>query len=39
LFGSYQSFNPTPTSAADWWLAPTTVLTPRFVKIGAQVDF
>src|SRR5688572_16022163 len=34
-----QSFNPTPTSAAGRWLAPTTVLTPRFVKIGAQIDF
>ena len=21
------------------WLAPTSVLTPRFVKFGAQIDF
>ena len=34
-----QSFNPTATVAAQRWLAPTSVLTPRFVKFGAQIDF
>ena len=34
-----QSFNPTATVPAQKWLAPTSVLTPRFVKFGAQIDF
>jgi hypothetical protein len=34
-----QTYNPTPASAAQRWLAPTSVLTPRFVKVGAQIDF
>ena len=34
-----QTYNPTPASPAQRWLAPTSVLTPRFVKIGAQIDF
>ena len=34
-----QSFNPTATLPAQRWLAPTSVLTPRFVKFGAQIDF
>jgi hypothetical protein len=34
-----QSFNPTATVPAQRWLAPTSILTPRFVKISAQIDF
>jgi hypothetical protein len=34
-----QSFNPAATVPAQRWLAPTSVLTPRFVKLGAQIDF
>jgi hypothetical protein len=34
-----QTYNPTPATAAQRWLAPTSVLTPRFVKVGAQIDF
>ena len=34
-----QTYNPTVTTGAGAWLAPTSVLTPRFVKIGAQIDF
>jgi hypothetical protein len=34
-----QTYNPTPSNAAQAWLAPTSVLTPRFVKVGAQIDF
>jgi Carboxypeptidase regulatory-like domain len=34
-----QTFNPAVTTGAGAWLAPTSVLTPRFVKIGAQIDF
>lgn len=34
-----QNYNPTPATAAQRWLAPASVLTPRFVKIGAQIDF
>jgi hypothetical protein len=34
-----QSFNPAATLPAQRWLAPTSVLTPRFVKVGAQIDF
>jgi hypothetical protein len=34
-----QSFNPSATTGSQAWLAPTSVLTPRFVKIGVQIDF
>jgi hypothetical protein len=34
-----QTFNPAVTTGAGAWLAPTSVLTPRFVKLGAQIDF
>jgi hypothetical protein len=34
-----QTFNTNPATPAQRWLAPTSVLTPRFVKIGAQIDF
>ena len=34
-----QSFNPAATTGSQAWLAPTSVLTPRFVKIGVQIDF
>ena len=34
-----QTFNPAVTTGAGAWLAPTSVLTPRFVKVGAQIDF
>ena len=34
-----QTFNPTATTGAQAWLAPMSVLTPRFVKISAQIDF
>ncbi len=34
-----QSFNPAATSGSQAWLAPTSVLTPRFLKIGVQIDF
>jgi hypothetical protein len=34
-----QNFNPDATAPAQRWLAPTSVLTPRFVKFGAQIDF
>jgi hypothetical protein len=34
-----QNYNPTPSTPAQKWLAPSSVLTPRFVKIGAQIDF
>ena len=34
-----QNYNPTPATPAQKWLAPSSVLTPRFVKIGAQIDF
>jgi hypothetical protein len=34
-----QNFNPVVTTGAQAWLAPTSVLTPRFVKVGAQIDF
>jgi hypothetical protein len=30
---------PSATSATGSWLTPTSVLTPRFVKISAQFDF
>jgi hypothetical protein len=34
-----QAFNPSITSGASAWLAPTSVLTPRFFKFSAQIDF
>jgi hypothetical protein len=34
-----QNFNPSITTGASAWLAPTSVLTPRFVKVSAQIDF
>ncbi|MEP7306927.1 MAG: carboxypeptidase regulatory-like domain-containing protein [Acidobacteriota bacterium] len=34
-----QNFNPTALTGSQAWLAPTSVLTPRFVKIGVQIDF
>lgn len=34
-----QNFNTAITTGSQAWLAPTSVLTPRFVKLGAQIDF
>jgi len=34
-----QTFNPAAISGSQAWLAPTSLLTPRFFKIGAQIDF
>jgi len=34
-----QTFNPSPATPSQTWLAPTSVLTPRFFKLGAQIDF
>jgi hypothetical protein len=34
-----QSFNPATTTGSQAWMAPTSVLTPRFLKIGVQIDF
>ncbi|MEO8259423.1 MAG: hypothetical protein ABI868_18900 [Acidobacteriota bacterium] len=34
-----QSFNPATTTGSQAWLAPLSVLTPRFLKIGVQIDF
>jgi hypothetical protein len=34
-----QTFIPATATAASSWLAPTAVLTPRFFKISAQIDF
>src|SRR5262249_38109638 len=34
-----QTYSPTVTSGPTAWLAPTSVLTPRFPKISAQIDF
>ena len=34
-----QNYNPAPATASQAWLAPTSVLTPRFIKISAQIDF
>jgi hypothetical protein len=34
-----QSYNPAALTGSQAWRAPTSVLTPRFVKIGAQIDF
>ena len=33
------TYNQTFTPGVAGWLAPTSVLTPRFVKISAQIDF
>jgi hypothetical protein len=34
-----QTYSPTVTSGSGAWLAPQQVLTPRFLKISAQIDF
>ncbi len=34
-----QTFNPAAQTGSQAWLAPTSVLTPRFFKIGVQIDF
>jgi hypothetical protein len=34
-----QTYIPATATASSTWLAPTSVLTPRFFKIGAQIDF
>ncbi len=34
-----QTYNPNVLSGPGAWLQPLSVLTPRFVKIGAQIDF
>jgi hypothetical protein len=34
-----QTYNPTPATPSQAWLAPTSVLTPRFFKVGVQIDF
>ena len=34
-----ETFNPAALTGSQAWLAPLSVLTPRFVKIGAQIDF
>jgi len=34
-----QNYTLTPSTPSQRWLAPSSVLTPRFVKIGAQIDF
>jgi hypothetical protein len=34
-----QTFIPATATTAGSWLAPTSVLTPRFFKISAQIDF
>jgi len=34
-----QTYNPNVLTGAAAWLSPTSVLTPRFVKISAQIDF
>ena len=34
-----QSFNPAALTGSQAWLAPTSVLTPRFMKIGVQIEF
>jgi len=33
------TYNPSVTSGPGAWLAPTSVLTPRFAKISVQFDF
>jgi hypothetical protein len=34
-----QTFNPAVLTGPGSWLQPTSVLTPRFLKISAQIDF
>jgi len=34
-----QTFNPAATTGSQAWMAPLSVLTPRFFKIGVQIDF
>src|SRR5262249_27446900 len=34
-----QTFNPAIQSGPGAWLQPTSVLTPRFLKLSAQIDF
>ena len=34
-----QTFNPATTTGSQAWMAPLSVLTPRFLKIGVQIDF
>jgi hypothetical protein len=34
-----QNYVLNPATPAQRWLAPSSVLTPRFVKLGAQIDF
>ncbi len=34
-----QTFTPATATTASTWLAPTAVLTPRFMKVSAQIDF
>src|SRR3954447_20350580 len=34
-----QTFNPAATTGSQAWQAPLSVLTPRFMKIGVQIDF
>ena len=34
-----QTFNPATTAGSQAWMAPLSVLTPRFLKIGVQIDF
>jgi hypothetical protein len=34
-----QNYNPAVTTGSQAWLAPLSVLTPRFFKLGAQIDF
>jgi hypothetical protein len=34
-----QTYNPNVLTGAAAWLSPTSVLTPRFFKISAQIDF
>jgi hypothetical protein len=34
-----QTYIPATATASSTWLAPTSVLTPRFFKISAQIDF
>jgi hypothetical protein len=34
-----QTFNPAVLSGPGAWLQPTSVLTPRFFKVSAQIDF
>jgi hypothetical protein len=34
-----QTFIPATATTPTRWLAPQSVLTPRFVKVSAQIDF